>query len=108
MRALVLKRTENRSNMVTSEQVIRGVGLISLATAIILALKTLNDATNEIKVIGDRATGWFTITRKAKKRDESSALEASGAEAQSSQGEGHVVGDAILPDHIQQVFSCIC
>lgn len=87
--------------MVTTEQIVRGVGLISLATAIVLALKTLNDATNELKIVGDRATGWFTITRKAKTKPEHPSPEGSGVK--NLQGEGQVVGDAVVPDNIDQV-----
>lgn len=87
--------------MVTTEQIVRGVGLMSLATAIVLALKTLNDATNELKIVGDRATGWFTITRKPKTEAEHSLSEGSGAK--NSQGQGQVVGDAVVPDNIDQV-----
>ncbi|GAQ86711.1 hypothetical protein KFL_003060100 [Klebsormidium nitens] len=86
--------------MVTTEQVVRGVGLISLATAIVLALKTLNDATNELKIVGDRATGWFTITRKPKTKTERSLSEGSGTKSLQSQGQ--VVGDAVAPDNIDQ------
>eukprot|EP00243_Klebsormidium_subtile_P009424 TRINITY_DN469_c0_g1_i1.p1 TRINITY_DN469_c0_g1~~TRINITY_DN469_c0_g1_i1.p1 ORF type:complete len:138 (+),score=12.24 TRINITY_DN469_c0_g1_i1:55-468(+) len=86
--------------MVTTEQIVRGVGLISLATAIVLALKTLNDATNELKIVGDRATGWFTITRKPKTKVEHPPSEGSGAK--NLHGQGQIVGDAVVPDNIEQ------
>lgn len=84
--------------MVTTEQVVRGVGLVSLATAIFLALKTLNDATNELKIVGDRATGWFTITRKPKNKGPAAPQrENSGMENLKA------VGDAVIPDQAEQV-----
>jgi hypothetical protein len=84
--------------MVTTEQVVRGIGLVSLATAIFLALKTLNDATNELKIVGDRATGWFTITRKPKNKGPAAPQrENSGMENLKP------VGDAVIPDQAEQV-----